>query len=120
MYLSGLTDVAIAQYVAGTLLGLFPFSFVYVYASVVATGNANGPIDYVVTAIGLVVTVVLTQRINKVVQKALGDGGAGGVDGIISAFAGQPLSFAELFERPLLAGEDSKAKEEVAQQIEGV
>jgi uncharacterized membrane protein YdjX (TVP38/TMEM64 family) len=72
--LLALTSVDVLPYIAGTFVGLTPFSTVYAYIGSVGQQAADGGADSTQMAmqiVGLVATILLTWKITKVAQKAL-------------------------------------------------
>jgi len=75
-YLLGLTSVGHADHLLGTLLGLFPCSFAYIYAGTIGANAGDiwsDPVQLGSTAVGVLVTVLVTVKIAGVAQKALAD-----------------------------------------------
>eukprot|EP00667_Euglena_gracilis_P022115 EG_transcript_24491 len=74
-FLLGLTAVDITSYTAGTLLGLVPSSFVYVYLGAVGaqatSASGSNPADLAIQVVGLLATLVVTYRVVKIAQSAL-------------------------------------------------
>jgi len=74
-FLLGLTAVDTATFAVGTLLGLIPSSFVYVYFGSVGAqavgGEENSIAGLLLQSCGLVATVLVTHRIMKVAQRTL-------------------------------------------------
>ena len=75
-YLLGLTSVGHQDHFLGTLIGLFPCSFAYIYAGTIGANAGDiwsDPVQLATTVVGVIVTVLVTVKIAKVAQKALSD-----------------------------------------------
>ena len=73
-YMLGLTGVSNWDHTLGTLVGLFPCSFAYIYAGSLGANAGEiwqDPVQLCSAALGVVVTLLVTVKIGKVAQAAL-------------------------------------------------
>eukprot|EP00668_Euglena_longa_P014142 GGOE01018116.1.p1 GENE.GGOE01018116.1~~GGOE01018116.1.p1 ORF type:complete len:199 (+),score=67.28 GGOE01018116.1:40-636(+) len=74
-FLLGLTAVDVVSYTLGTLIGLGPSSFVYVYLGAVGaqatSASGSSTADLAVQTVGLFATLIVTYMVVKIAQSAL-------------------------------------------------
>jgi len=75
-FILGMTSVGLVPYTAGTLLGLTPFSFVYVYGvtaglDMASSASGGDMVHNLLVIAGCLVTVALTVKISQLAQRTL-------------------------------------------------